>query len=97
MKASGTGERLAIALERSDGSISVFRTSTLPHQGANAALNVRYVERLLKFLLWQKGGYRVTVGGQSGAGAIACGRFMRLAACGNSTITSWAHWYMAVP
>ena len=54
---------LAIALERSDGSISVFRTSILPHDAANARLNEQYVERLLKFLLWQKGGYRVTIGG----------------------------------
>src|SRR4029079_407310 len=42
---------------------SVFRTSILPHEGAGAALNNRFVERLLKFLLWQKGGWRVTVGG----------------------------------
>lgn len=57
------GAPLALALERSDGSVSVFRTEILPHQGPNAALNVRYAERLLKFLLWQKGGYRITVGG----------------------------------
>jgi len=56
--------RLAIALERSDGSVSVFRTAILPHEGANIPVNHRYVERLLKFLLWQKGGYRVTVAGQ---------------------------------
>src|SRR5438034_5310392 len=54
---------LAIALERSDGSVSVFRTAILPHEGANVAVNQRYVERLLKFLLWQKGGYRITIGG----------------------------------
>jgi predicted NBD/HSP70 family sugar kinase len=56
--------RLAIALERSDGSVSVFRTAILPHEGANIPVNHRYAERLLKFLLWQKGGYRVTVAGQ---------------------------------
>ncbi len=56
--------RLAVALERADGSISVFRTAILPHEGASAAANERYVERLLKFLLWQKGGYRVWVGGE---------------------------------
>lgn len=59
----GASEKLALALERSDGSVSVFRTLVLPHEGANVSLNERYVERLLKFLLWQKGGYRVTVGG----------------------------------
>jgi predicted NBD/HSP70 family sugar kinase len=62
VKESGGGN-LAIALERSDGSVSVFRTAVLPHEGPNAAVNNRYVERLLKFLLWQKGGYRVTIGG----------------------------------
>src|ERR1035441_849862 len=49
---------LALALERSDGSVSVFRTAILPHQNPNVALNHRYTERLLKYLLWQKGGYR---------------------------------------
>jgi predicted NBD/HSP70 family sugar kinase len=65
VKASGGGEPLAFALERSDGSISVFRTAILPHERSNEALNVRYAERLLKFLLWQKGGYGVTVGGNA--------------------------------
>ena len=63
VKSTG-GNPLAIALERSDGSVSVFRTATLPHEGAHVAINHRYVERLLKFLLWQKGGYRVTIGGE---------------------------------
>jgi predicted NBD/HSP70 family sugar kinase len=61
--ASGNGRPLALALERSDGSVSTFRASIFPHEGGHAALNQRYVERLLKFLLWQKGGYRVTIGG----------------------------------
>ena len=64
VKASGGGGPLAIALERSDGSASVFRTAILPHEGANVEINRRYVERLLKFLLWQKGGRRVTIGGE---------------------------------
>lgn len=55
--------KLAIVLERSDGSVSVYRTEVLRHEGANIDINRRYVERLLKFLLWQKGGYRVTIAG----------------------------------
>lgn len=54
---------LGLALERKDGSVSVFRTEVLPHEGPGAKLNERYVERLLKFLLWQKGGMKVTVVG----------------------------------
>jgi predicted NBD/HSP70 family sugar kinase len=64
VKESG-GNNVAIALERSDGSVSVFRTAVLPHEGKNVAINNRYVERLLKFLLWQKGGYRVSIGGDA--------------------------------
>jgi predicted NBD/HSP70 family sugar kinase len=66
VKASGGGRKVALALERSDGSVSVCRTAVLPHEGANVAINNRYTERLLKFLLWQKGGYRVTMGGDPG-------------------------------
>ena len=61
--ASGGPSPLSIALERKDGSVSVFRTAVLPHEGANVPLNERYVERLLKFLLWQKGGWRVLIAG----------------------------------
>lgn len=56
-------EPLAIALERSDGSVSVYRTKILSADLGLGVRNSRYVERLLKFLLWQKGGCRVTVGG----------------------------------
>ena len=67
--AAAGAEPLAIALEREGGAISVFHTAIFPtHQDAHAALNHRYVERLLKYLLWQKGGFRVTV---AGAPAIA--------------------------
>jgi predicted NBD/HSP70 family sugar kinase len=61
---AGGGRALAIALERGDGSVSVFRTAILPHEGANREINHRYLERLLKFLLWQKGGWRVTISGE---------------------------------
>jgi predicted NBD/HSP70 family sugar kinase len=63
MQADGGGSKLAIALERNVGSVSVYRTEVLSHEGANVAVNQRHVERLLKFLLWQKGGYRITIGG----------------------------------
>src|SRR5664280_2703152 len=52
---TGGASPLAMALERSDGGVSVFRTAILPHEGAHLAVNQRYTERLLKYLLWQKG------------------------------------------
>jgi predicted NBD/HSP70 family sugar kinase len=54
------GVPLAIALERADGGISLFRTAVLSDGGE---ITERYVERLLKFLLWQKGGCRITLAG----------------------------------
>jgi len=54
---------LAMALGRGDGSVSVFLTHILTHEGEYAALNQRYTERLLKYLLWQKGGCRITIAG----------------------------------
>jgi len=64
VKSNGGGVPFALALEQADGAISTLRTATLPHEGANVLLNQRYAERLLKFLLWQKGGWRVWVGGE---------------------------------
>jgi predicted NBD/HSP70 family sugar kinase len=54
---------LAIALERADGTVSRFDTSVLPQTPENVAANRKYVERLVKFLLWARGGYRIMVGG----------------------------------
>jgi predicted NBD/HSP70 family sugar kinase len=59
-RATGKARPLAIALERPDGSVSVFRTEVHPDASAE---NQRYVERLLKFLLWAKGGNKVTIAG----------------------------------
>src|SRR5579862_3531568 len=65
VRASGHGQGLALALKRTSGSVSVFHTQVFPHDGEFAPVNERYVERLLKFLLWQRGGYHVTVAGDS--------------------------------
>jgi predicted NBD/HSP70 family sugar kinase len=55
---------LVIALVRADGGVSRYETRVLPHVGENVALNEKYVERLVKFLLWARGGWRVLIGGQ---------------------------------
>ncbi|MEI6071238.1 MAG: ROK family protein [Verrucomicrobiae bacterium] len=61
-KSSGC-QAMAISLQRGDSTVSVYRTRVLPHTAENRALNIRYVERLLKFLLWQRGGYKVLIAG----------------------------------
>lgn len=54
---------LTIALERNDGLVSTFRTELLPQSAGTDAETLCYVERLVKFLLWQKGGWRLVVDG----------------------------------
>jgi predicted NBD/HSP70 family sugar kinase len=54
---------LAIALERSEGLVTVFRTEVVPPDHRLYSATEAYVERLVKFLLWQVGGWRVVVGG----------------------------------
>jgi predicted NBD/HSP70 family sugar kinase len=58
-----TGEPLIIALERGSGDISRFETRIYPEDHPESAANYPYVERLVKFLLWQRGGYRLYIGG----------------------------------
>jgi predicted NBD/HSP70 family sugar kinase len=54
---------LAIAVTRSDGTIFRHQTRILPHEGENIAINLKYVERIVKLLLWLKGGSGVVIGG----------------------------------
>ncbi len=54
---------IVIALRRSNGTVSTFPTTIFPHEGEYVAANIKYVERLVKFLLWMKGGYEVTIAG----------------------------------
>jgi len=62
--ASG-GVPLELALERADGSVSTFSTQVVVGDSRSIALSQRYVERIVKFLLWQRGGWKVYAGGPS--------------------------------
>ncbi len=67
-EAGPAGERLVIGLERETGKLARFETRILPRRGPRAAANLAYAERLVKFLLWQRGGYRIRVGGPASIG-----------------------------
>ena len=58
-----------IALGRTDG--TVFRRSVrvLSHEGENVALNIKYVERLIKFMLWAQGGSQIFIAGNDAIAA----------------------------
>ncbi|MCL5103310.1 MAG: ROK family protein [Armatimonadetes bacterium] len=66
---SGAPVSLVIGLERTDGSRSRYETQVIPQGHPLDGLNLPYVERLVKMLLWQKGGWKLTIGGPTELGA----------------------------
>jgi predicted NBD/HSP70 family sugar kinase len=52
-----------IAFEQADGSVFRFETNVLPESHPKASANVPFLERLVKFLLWSRGGWRIYVDG----------------------------------
>ena len=62
-RASGNPVSIQLALEQSDGSIFRFTTELLPPDHPRAAGNYIYLERLVKFLLWSRGGFRIHFAG----------------------------------
>lgn len=65
---SGADVPLILGLERADGSVSRFETWVFAESHSQAEANLMYAERLLKFLLWQRGGWKVYVGGPPSIG-----------------------------
>ena len=57
------GVRLVIGLERSGGEVSRFETLVYPEGHPDFESNLPYIERIVKFLLWQRGGHTVYIGG----------------------------------
>ena len=54
---------VAIVLVRPDKTCSMYKTQILPSSDENKEQNLRYLDRTLKFLLWQRGGSQVLVAG----------------------------------
>ncbi len=59
----GGGVPLVLGLERGPESFSVHRTAVFAAGGGRDDANLAFAERLVKFLLWQKGAGRITVEG----------------------------------
>ncbi|MEI2692258.1 MAG: hypothetical protein V9H69_22145 [Anaerolineae bacterium] len=64
--AAGAAAPLVIALERADGAVSRFETVAFAENHPQAAANLYYAERLVKFLLWARGGWKVSIDGPAG-------------------------------
>jgi hypothetical protein len=59
----GVGVPLVIGLERSDGEFSRFEKQIFPTGHPCFVANLFYVERLVKYLLWARAGFKVYIGG----------------------------------
>ncbi|HVN53720.1 MAG TPA: ROK family protein [Anaerolineaceae bacterium] len=62
-KVRDVGVPLVIGLERDAGKVTRFETRVFPENDPRAGENLYYVERLFKFLLWQRGGFKIYLGG----------------------------------
>lgn len=58
-------QHVEIAVKRSDADISVYKTIVFSNEHEDAVHNYFYIERLIKTLLWTKGGYQILIKGPS--------------------------------
>ena len=65
----GRSVPICLALERADGGISRFDTQVAEPGSALAAVSFFYLERLVKFLLWSRGGWKIHFHGPKELGA----------------------------
>jgi predicted NBD/HSP70 family sugar kinase len=68
VRATESPSSIHFGLEQGNGSIFRHAAEVLPDWHPQAFLNFRYTERLLKFLLWSRGGARVYFDGPVGVG-----------------------------
>jgi predicted NBD/HSP70 family sugar kinase len=68
LETSHAGIPLVIGLEREAGKLSRYETRVYPDDHPRASANLYFAERMLKFLLWQRGGIKIFIGGPSSIG-----------------------------
>jgi predicted NBD/HSP70 family sugar kinase len=63
LDASRVSVPVLLALEQGDGSVSHYKTAVFPEGHPRAGGNFTYLERIVKFLLWSRGGCRLHFSG----------------------------------
>ncbi|MCK4564598.1 MAG: ROK family protein [Verrucomicrobia bacterium] len=63
VEASDAPVDVELALVRPNDTCSVYTTRILPLDAENEETTLYYLERIIKFLLWQRGGYRIMISG----------------------------------
>ena len=69
-KAADEGRPVSFALSREDGTCFRWSGRLLPADATYAADTIKYVDRLIKFLLWQKGGNHIAIAGADEVAAV---------------------------
>ena len=59
------GEPMTVGLERNDGLTSVFSFEVYKDGTGHDEENYEFVERVIKTLLWTRGGYRIIIAGSA--------------------------------
>jgi predicted NBD/HSP70 family sugar kinase len=72
---SRSGTPLVLGLQRPGGPVSRYETRVFGSDHPRAGANLFYADRLLKFLLWQRGAWRVHVGGPRQIGESLAGDY----------------------
>lgn len=80
-RSTGNAMPVRLALEQADGSVFHFNTEVLPEKHPLASGNFIYIERMVKFFLWSRGGFRIHFDGPP-ALCEALGRYYRETATG---------------
>ncbi len=57
------GQDIVIGIERNNGQISTFRTRVYKDGIGKDDINFRFIERIVKALLWVRGGYKIIIAG----------------------------------
>ena len=63
------GQDLVIAIERNKGYTTTYKTRVFPDHTGHDEENFRFVERIVKSLLWVAGGYKIIIAGSEVIGA----------------------------
>ncbi len=63
LKESGTAVPVGIALEREEGTVSIYKTEIFGPDAGRDEDNLFYLERSVKFLLWQRGAWKISIAG----------------------------------
>jgi predicted NBD/HSP70 family sugar kinase len=69
VRAAGPPQVVRFALEQADGSVHRYQTEIFPGAAQRDETNFRHLERVVKFLLWARGGWRVYFDGPANLGA----------------------------